>query len=86
VGAGTADDVAVPDMLCVQVTVLKAVGSGCTRLTVKVSSADGLEDVEASVLVLIDAGVDAMVIEETVLVVLYDVDEIGDVASGAASG
>ena len=60
-GAGAADDVVVPDMLCVQVTVLKAVSSGCTRLTVKLSLADGLEDVEASVLIVVDARVDASV-------------------------
>ena len=84
-GSGAADDVVVPDMLCVQVTVLKAVSSGCTRLTVKLSLADGLEDVEASVLVVVDARVDEAVMGETVLVVLYDADEACDVASGATS-
>jgi hypothetical protein len=65
-------------MLCV--TVPKAVDSGCTRLTVKLSSAD---DVEASALVAVDAEVE-VALGRTVLVDLYDADEICDVVSEAA--
>jgi hypothetical protein len=85
VGAGAAADVAVLNMLCVTVAVMKAVGSGCTRLTVKLSSVDGLEDDEASVLMVVDAGVDAVAVGKTVLVVLDDADEICDGASEAVS-
>jgi hypothetical protein len=67
-------------MLCV--TVLKAVDSGRTRLIVKLSSADDDDDVEASALVVDDAEVE-VALGRTVLVVLYDADEISDVASEA---
>jgi hypothetical protein len=68
-------------MLCV--TVLKVIDSDCRRLTVKLSSADDDADVEASALVVDDAEVE-VALRRTVLVVLYDADEISDVASEAA--
>jgi hypothetical protein len=69
-------------MLCV--TVLKAVEFGCTRLTVKLSSADDVEDVDAAALVVVDADVE-VALGRAVLVVLNDADEICDVISEAAT-
>jgi hypothetical protein len=52
-------------------------------LIVKLSSADDDDDVEASALVVDDAEVE-VALGRTVLVILYDADEISDVASEAA--
>jgi hypothetical protein len=75
------DGVVVSHMLCV--TVLEAVDSGCTRLTVKLLSADDVEEVDASALVVVDAEVEAA-LGRIVFVVLYDADEICNVLSEAA--
>jgi hypothetical protein len=65
--------VAVLDMLCI--TVLNAVDSGRTKLTVKLLSADDVAEIEASILVVVDAEVEEVAEGRTVLVIVYDVVE-----------